>query len=292
MILNTKPYYTLKEFISFLETSLHLYADNGYIKEHNLIPIIMKCSEQLGYRLHNSKACKLIVENYSAPIPEDLWKIENMFGLMEYSVPSNLNALQGINQSWHFGDPKYLYPDLQTKIVKLGMLPATEENCNTPVQVSGFLPHYFKDVEKKAVIPLKLAGSVKNKCTEYSPCTSGKSEYEVDINDQEFRFSFKYGEVFLSYLGSLTDKEGNILIPSHPLLFPFYEWSAKAAIMEDLLFNSEDDVVRKLEYAENKRKGAKYDAMNFLLSPAEKQLEDLNKKMQIEYYNKWFKMFE
>lgn len=292
MVLNTKPYYTLKEFIAFLESSLRLYADNGYIKEHILKPIIMQCSETLGYRLHNSKACKLLVENYSAPIPDDLWKIENMFGLMVYKESSNLNALQGISQSWHFGDPKFLYPDLQTKIIKLGMLPPTEENCHKPIQVSAFTPNYFKDVEKKVIVPLRLSNSVKNKCAVYSPCKGAKSSYEVDINDQEFRFSFKQGEVFLSYLGMLTDEEGEILIPSHPLLFPYYEWSAKAAIMEDLLFNSEDDVVRKLEYAEVKRKGAKYDAMNFILSPQEKQLENLQKTMQIEYYNKWYKMFE
>jgi len=83
-----------------------------------------------------------------------------------------------------------------------------------------------------------------------------------------------------------------MLIPYQSILYEYYKWSTVQYILEDMILNTDADVVNVLKWAESKRVGAKIDAMNYLLSPYENQIEKIRKERHMEFYNKWYKVFD
>lgn len=281
-------YTTLDSIMNSVKEDLHLYDDNNLINEDRLIKIVLKCSEDIGERIHQSKQCRIIVKNYKAPLPFDFWKIENLYGL---SCTQSFNLASGILGARQFTfteEKEGLEAEGLEQIRYMGIIPT---DCSKPMHVSSVDPKFFERTENKRIFPLVLSNNVKNKCLPYSACNNWQGQFEVDLDDKEFTFSFKEGEVFLSYLGALVDEDDNILIPLHPLLTPFYEYALKKKILEDLLLNSDADVERKLAYVKEEFRGAKYDAINFILSPKANQFAKMKKKYEMEFYNKWFKAF-
>ena len=117
------------EFIKFsmffdtISQDLRKYADNNLVTERIVKQSVRRVTEELGYRLFQSKQCKIIVENYKAPTPSDLWKIENLFGLCpekNYDSSRLSNSLSGLigmfKEEFHFGPEEHLAPSLKEKI--------------------------------------------------------------------------------------------------------------------------------------------------------------------------------
>lgn len=285
-------YITLSDFMNSVKEDLHVYDDNNLISEDRVIKTILKCSEKLGERLHQSKQCKLIVKDYSAPIPDDLWKIENMLAsICTTSHPQHFEGIFGVVQKMFTETCDTIIPDENERIIYLGC-PKKDDCCREyNVTTSDRI-----DVQKhftNHLRPLILSSSVDNLCTNYSPCRHWRGEYQADLQNDEFRFSFKEGEVYLSYLGNLVNEEGEILIPFHPMLNEYYELAVKEKILEDIFMNSEDISVQgKLQLVMQKKSGAYYDAYNFIQSPKANQIQKIRKKAQLEYYKKWFKQFD
>lgn len=263
---------------------------DGIMDDDNYIKVIASCNEKLGERVHKSKQCKLIVKNYSAPIPPDLWKIENMLAII--NTHHNINHLEGIFMSprhYHIEENEELIPDKNEQIIYL--CPTKNECCE---QVKHAITNRM-GVEQhfgKAVKPLKFTNKALNNCTDYSPCRQWNGEFGVDLNEDKFSFSFASGEVFLEYLGDLTDEEGELLYPFHPMLNDYYEYAVKEKILEDAFINSDMDVINKLQYVQTKKRGAYYDAFSFMQSAKANQWSIMKKKNQLEYYKKWYKAFD
>ena len=161
-------YITFKQLIADVKDGLRQYDENNMIDDARLIKHVIRCSEFLGERLHQSKQCKLIVNNYRAPIPSDLWKIENMYGLAEGN--NDLSYFQGIfggGMIFHDDDEMSLIPSPSERIQYLGILP---NDCCKPMHVSAYDSNYFQRVENKKIFPLVLSNNVNNMCTPYAPC--------------------------------------------------------------------------------------------------------------------------
>ncbi len=283
-------YITFTQLVAEVKESLRQYDENNMIDDARLLKHAIRCSEFLGERLHQSKQCKISVYNYKAPIPRDLWKIENMYGISE--VNDNLSYFQGIfggGMIFHGENELSLIPSPEERIQYLGILP---NDCCQVMHVSAYDTQYFERVENKKVFPLVLTPSVNNKCTSYSPCGSWNQGYQVDLQEDEFTFSFKNGEVFLSYLGDLVNEEGDLLIPDNEMILPFYEWTLMKAILEDLFMNSEADVINKYNLAQKNLIDAKLVAMDYVNAFKGGQLDHLSKKRKIQFYNDWMKKFE
>jgi hypothetical protein len=104
--------------------------------------------------------------------------------------------------------------------------------------------------------------------------------------------SFREGKIYLCYLADLVNDDGEILIPKDDLLYPYYEWSAKAKILENILMNSEADVVEKYKLAESKKSAAYSDAVNYISTSYSGQYERLIKTRREQIYNSYYKMWK
>lgn len=280
-------YIKLTQLLASVKSDLNLYDDAGMIDEDRVIKVIAECNEKLGQRIYKSRECKIIVKDYKADIPTDLYKIQNIFAT-KTMAKYNTNAFFGARQV-EFTETK---PEDETKIITYGKMGCVD-SCNNCYWVADRREKTTSsEIIYETVFPLSISNSVQNKCLPYSPCTKWKGEYQVDIDEQNFNFSFKEGEIYISYLGNLEDEDGEIQIPFHPKLNSYYEYAVKEKILEDLFLNSEADVVEKIKYINEKKREAYAIAWNFVQTRQVNEWTKVQENIQRDYYSKWYKIFD
>lgn len=281
-------YINLSELVASVKSDLNIFDDSGLIDEDKVIKVVAECNEKLGLRIYKSRECKILVEDYKAVIPSDLYKIENILAT---------NILNSTNVGNHAIQARQLEftsekPCDTSKIITYGKMGCTD-SCNNCYWVADrrIAPEIEEKVIYETLIPLQLSNRVHNKCTEYSPCSNHTRDYKVDIEDEIFKFSFKTGEIYLSYLGNLISSDGQIQIPFHPKLNPYYEYAIKEKILEDLYLNSEADVLQKLQYISLKKREAYATAWDFANTREVNEWNKIQKKLRLEYYATWYNMY-
>lgn len=277
-------YKPIEELLASVRSDLNIFDDAGLIDETRCYKIIAQCNEKLGEKLHKSKECLISIENYRAPIPNDLWKIENVIGVkdVEHSAPPNLIPGRHLDFSNNTPD-KECNHRIQSACLK------EDRECMYVTTT----PSKEVIVHTQKLFPLHLSDKLINRCEPYCPSTNWhNSLYEVDIEGEEFIFSFKTGKVYICYLGDLQDEDGSLLYPFHPLLNSYYEYAIKEKILEDMFLNSDADVVEKLKYIKEERRKAYYDAYNYIQSSSVNDWSNVMKKRKMEFYKKYYKMFE
>lgn len=284
-------YKPISQLMDSVKSDLHIYDDSNLISDTRALKIILKCNEKLGERIHQSRTCKLLVENYTAPVPEDLWKIENIYGIA-IGAPTHdyLTGIWGARQLiFHGEDQTPLPTSPKERIIYLGSYSIGDEQTT---HVSEIDRDYIQRVENKVAFPLILSPNIEKECVKYSPCSNWSGQYQVDLNNGEFKFSFKEGEIILTYLGALLNEEGEILYPFHLLLNDYYEYAIKKKVLEDLFLNSDADVINKLQYIEQKLSESYYDAYSFIQSAKANQWSKMRRKYESDFHKKWYKMFD
>lgn len=279
-------YVKLSQVMASVKSDLSIYDDAGMIDEDRVIKIIAECNEKLGQRIYKSRECKIQVCDFKAPLPTDLYKIENMFAT-EVVNAVNLNPTFGAKQYEFSSKP----PKDKTKIITYGKMGCVD-SCNNCYWVSDRAPAAVQqEIQYEKIVPLSLTDRIHSKLIEYSPCNHYKGEFKVDLNEEEFNFSFENGEVYLCYLGNLISEDGEIEIPFHPKLNPYYEYAIMEKILQDIFLNSDADVINKLKYVSEKKREAYAIAWDYANTRQVNEWSKAQKNIQRDYYNKWVKIF-
>jgi len=279
-------YIKLSQVMNSVKSDLHLYDDAGMIDNDRIIKVIAECNEKLGQRIFKSRECKIQVNNYKAPIPSDLYKIENMFATKAINFNS-MNPSFGARQLEFSPTP----PEDCSKMITYGKMGCVD-SCNNCYFVSDRTPTpTTTTIVYETIIPLSLSNKVSCKCAEYSPCNFYSGEYKVDLDEEEFTFSFESGEVYICYLGALISEDGEIEMPFHPKLNSYYEYAIKEKILEDMFLNSDADVLAKLRHTSEKRREAYAIAWDFANTRQVNEWNEIQKRIKKDYYNKWVRIF-
>ena len=270
-----------------VKSDLNLYDDAGFIDQDRVIKVISSCNEKLGLRIYKSRECKIKVYNYKAELPEDFYKVENIFATQVCSI-SNTTLAFGARQV-EFTNVK---PKDTTKIITYGKMGCVD-SCNNCYWVEDRRPTVKEtEIQYEKIIPLSFSNKLLCKFMEYSPCDAHIGKYKVDLDEEEEElvFSFKEGEIYMSYLGNLISDDGEIEIPFHPKLNPYYEYAVMEKILEVIYLNSEADIIQKLQYIKEERRNAYAIAWDFANTRQVNEWNKIQKNFQREYYNKWYKI--
>lgn len=292
------PTQTLSQLVASASEDLHSFADANLIDEDKLIKVVARCNEVLGVRINRERQIFIPVVNGLATIPLDFYKAEALFGIHSVQrygsgIIDYGNQVQQTNKE----------PCNDDDVVGWGQH-TCETNCNETCY-EGCL----REDEGKYWIERKP--SFGNQCTiinnfspikisnpneflvPYSPSMRyGTQTATIDMEEGVINAPFQTGEIFLCYLANFTDPNtGKLLVPFHPMLNDYYEYSIKTKILENVFMNSEADVWNKLQYAKRERNLSYADAIDFVMSAKGRQWVEWNKKREHAFYNKWFKMF-
>lgn len=279
-------YIKLSQVMASVKSDMNLYDDAGMIDSDRIIKVIAECNEKLGLRIFKSRECKIQVCNFKAELPTDFYKIENIFATQ---------ILNAINTNPNFGAKQLEFsatpPKDTSKMITYGKMGCVD-SCNNCYFVTDRTPTPdLTQIQFERLVPLSLTNRASNNCIEYSPCQAYKGEYQVDLDEEEFVFSFEKGEVYLCYLGSLISDDGEIEIPFHPKLNSYYEYAIKEKILEDMYLNSDADIINKLRYFSDKKREAYAIAWDFANTRQVNEWSNVQKNLQRDYYNKWYRIF-
>lgn len=275
---NTLKYITLDQLLSSVKSDLKNINEQGLIDDNTVIKTVMWCNEKLGIPIHKLKQCSIKIENHRGDIPKSFWKLV-------YTC-----ALSKKKQIYYdYKDPFNNTIDL-TKVEECELKPYVE-GCQTKCPPK-IIKNPGKDIEQ--IIHEWTELDVANHsavCCSISPHWKkrGRETVKFDIDEELVSTSFKDGEIFVMYQTNMEDEDGNILVPFHPLLTNWYEWSVKEKILQDIMFNSDADVVNLLKYATQQRGLFWLDALNFAMEPEAGELQKSYQKRENEYYNKYYK---
>jgi ribosomal protein L36 len=274
----------INKLTAIVRNDLRKLDDAGLIDEGTLIKTVQFCNDKLGIPIREIRQKIVPVHEFQANLPLDFEKL--------YYVC----ALQATNTSIQHSFKNPFDNSFDRDIIY---------EADVSREDFGGTPHYnvtinkTTDVEIKTFnnwIELQVSPSSLPFCHTSCPNVRRKGKYMVTIEDDgKVSTPFRSGELYFMYLGSMKDEEGNILFPFHPLITPWYEWCIKEKVLEDALFNSDlgfQETQALYELAGKKRSLAWLDAFNITMESGFNEFIAREKKKELSYYNKYFKLFQ
>lgn len=269
----------ISQLMAIVRQDLKKMDDEGLIDEGVVVKTIMACNERLGIPIREVKQVCIPVVDNRAKLPLNFEKLYYAMALVATNTMTHLIP----NPFDNTFDRDIIYEaDLDRG--KLGNVDSynvvIKRINNTTVHNHG------------SWISLSMSSASAGMCHPYCPNLSKPGKYQIEIKGDEIITPFRAGELYLMYLGTMQDEEGNVLFPFHPLITPYYEWAVKEKVIMDAIFNSDGDYSQLLKLAQSERVKAWLDAFNITTEKGYGEYVDLQRKKELGWYNQYFKYFQ
>jgi hypothetical protein len=277
---NSIEHRPIDQLIAIVKNDFTRYNNQRLIDDGRIIKTVMYCNEKLGIPIREVKQVAIPVKNYRADLPVDFDKL--------YYVC----ALRATNSGVSYTRDPFSNNFDQDIIYEANLDRASLGNVEN-YQVTIKREANVEVHNYGTWVKLDVSNNSFNKCHIDCPNKSRKGKYTVDIYDDYIETPFKEGMLYLVYLGLMVDDEGNILFPFHPMITPYYEWSIKEKILQDIMFNTDTQGVGDmLKYAQQERVKAWLEAYNFTYERDYGQFLEAQKQKELSWYNHWFRYFQ
>lgn len=282
---NPFTYITFKELMASIKQDLKLFDNASLIDEDNLIKTVRYCNERLGDRTRKTEYKIIDIKNFKGELPKDFYKVVECFLLRSASC-STYPQMPILHTTKVHIDTE---PPACTQPTAGKMFVSISDCCNYVYATESHVPSEDCNKETYHICSrMKLGFKFDN------TCISGyehyeKDGFEIDLVNKELETGIRDGKILFIYLADLDGED--VLIPQHPLLSPYYEYTLKEKILEDLVMNSEADVTNKLQYISSKKPVAWEQANNYLNSSEVDQFYRIRKSLQQKYYDQWYSKF-
>ena len=274
-------YKPISQLLAIVKNDFSSYQLNGVIDDGVLIKTILYCNDKLGLLVREVREKCLVVNDYKAELPLDFEKLYYSCALQA----TNTQALTLKNPFDNNVDQDIIY-EARLDRDSLGNVDAykvvIERETNTTVYTRGNW------------IELGVDSQSDKYCQIDCPNKKRKGKYTITIQEDYIDTPFKSGLLYVMYIGTMKDENGEMLFPFHTLITPYYEWSLKEKIIMNLIFNTEGDrnLGELLKLCQLEKAKAWLDAFNFTSDRTFGQMVALQKKKEYEWYSKYFKFFQ
>lgn len=269
----------ITELMSIVRNDLKKLDEEGLIDEGTLIKTIMYCNERLGIPIREIKQkCLKIVDN-KTKLPIDFEKLYYI-GAIVVSNTIVHNMRDAFDNNF---DRDVIY---EAEIDR-GTFGNVDSYAVTINRISNVSVHNIS-----TITTLDVNTSVKNLCHISCPNLRKKGKYTIDIQDGHIVTPFRSGEIYIMYLANMSDENGKLLFPFHPMITPYYEWMLKEKILMDAVFNSDGNYADLLTLAQRERAKAWLDAFDMTVSKGYGEYVDLQRKKEMSWYSQYFRYFQ
>ena len=273
----------ISELMDIVKTSFRKFNAEGLIDDGELVKQVMWCNDKLGLPIREIKEVAIPVFEFKAKLPVDFEKLYYICGIHT----SNTMVAHGVNPFDNNFDSDVIYEaglDRDSLGCADNYRVVIKKNTTTTI-------HHYNTWTQ-----LDVDSRSDKFCHVACPNRTKKGKYTVTINDDKtLSTPFRAGTLYLIYIGMMKDENGSITFPFHPMITPWYEWTAKYNIVVDAIFNSdinreEAEYFRKL--AEKEKTQAWMDAFNFTLDKGYGEYVKSQRRKELGWYNHWFKYFQ
>ena len=99
------------------------------------------------------------------------------------------------------------------------------------------------------------------------------------------------GKIYICYLGSMEDDDGNLLVLDHPKINEYYEWAIKERIFQNMYLNGEPNIERRLQLVQAELKNARAQALSIVTMPDFYELKNTIETNRRAMYQKYLHPF-
>lgn len=269
----------IHELMSIVRNDFRKLDDEGMIDEGRVIKTIMACNDRLGIPIREIKQKCLQVEEFKAKLPLNFEKLY----FVAATKATNTLVMQGRNPF----DNKFDRDVIYEAELDRGALGNPDSYSVTILRNTETTVHNIN-----TLIGLDVHPTSHSFCHISCPNMRKKGKYTVTIEDDHIITPFRCGELYIMYLGSMEDEEGNVLFPFHPLITPYYEWSIKEKVLMDCIFNADGNYGDLYKLAQAERVKAWLDAYNITTEKGYGEYVDAQRKRELAWYNQYFKFFQ
>ncbi len=269
----------ISELMAIVRQDFRQLDDEGLIDEGTLIKVVMACNDRLGIPLREINEACIQVDEYKACLPKNFEKLYYAAAI----TATNSAMVKMANPFDNKFDQDVIY---KAKLDRESL------GCVENYSVTIVKPHSPVKVYMNAFTTLDVSKSSLIHCHASCPNARKKGQHTISIDTDHIHTEFRCGEIYIMYLGTMEDEDGNILFPFHPLITPYYEWSLKEKILMDAIFNSDGNYGDKLKLAQLEKAKAWLDAFPITMDKGYGQYVDHQKKKELGWYNQWFKYFQ
>jgi len=286
--------YTLKyrSFDSLLEDVKmdlrNLSADTS-IEPAQLIKVARKCNYDLGLRIQKTKETVLEIEKGKARLPED-------FQVMNFALICGKYTIVEV-------------PPQGTNVQEVapGYRPWIESN--TCSDANGTCPETTCMTEcNQSYKLIQMVNTVRREFTTFSPITFRSSQFidvdcpntcaprwqnkdEAYIKDGWVFTNFTDGNVYINYQADMVDDDGNLLVPDHPMINEYYEYSLKKRILENLVLDNVN-VTGQYQLVSAEHRVARNAAFSIVNTPNFSEMMKVWAMNRKAMYSKYYNMFK
>lgn len=269
----------VSELFAIVKNDFRQLDDEGLVDEGTLIKVVMACNDKLGIPIREIKQVCFEVENYKAKLPANFEKLY---------YAAAVTATNGIvHKMVNPFDNKFDRDVLYEAELDRDSLGGTD-HYNVTIKKKGNVQVY----NSGGFIKLDVDPRSKDSCHISCPNLKKQGRYTIEIRDGYIITPFRSGEIYMMYLATMCDDEGNLLYPFHPLITPYYEWALKEKIIMDAVFNSDGDYSGKLKLAQSERLKAWLDAFNITTDKGYGEYVEYQRRKELSWYNQYFKYFQ
>ena len=286
--------YTLKyrSFDSLLEDVKidlrNLSADTS-IDPGQLIKVARRCNYDLGLRIQRTREKVLEICKGKARLPED-------FQVMNFALICGTYVVIEI-------------PPQGTNVQQVvpGYRPWIEEN--TCSDINGTSPETTCMTQCNQDYKLvQMVNTVRREFTTFSPITFRSSQFldvdcpnacsprwqnkdEAYIKDGWVYTNFDDGNIYIQYQADMVDDDGNLIVPDHPMLNEYYEYSLKKRIVENLLMENVN-VATQYQIIATELRTARNAAFSIVNTPNFSEMMKVWTMNRKAMYSKYYNMFK
>ncbi len=279
-------YKTFDELLDEVRGDFEKYDQNGMIDSSKLIKIAQLINKRLGNKLRQDKETILYVEKGKVRLPEDFHMLNIAFLIHDYTVTSRI--LTGAQREYV----------TVTSVVKpdacVDPCPPTCYNpcvrlteCGTEYEILETKQYEKRKYKHFSKLHIKPGKSIMPGCIN----TEIHCEHSAYIKNNFLHTSFDEGKIYMSYLGAMEDDNGNLLVLDHELVNPYYEYTLKRRILENLYIEGED-VSQKITLIESRYKEAKVEAETLMNTPDAAEMDLFHKLNRKAMYQKYYYIFK
>ena len=269
----------MSELMAIVKQDLESFDAQSLIDEGKLIKTVQYCNEKLGILVREIRQIALPVNNFEAELPLDFEKLYYVCALQA----TNTMVVHGRDPFDNSFDRDVIY-EAQIDRDSFGGTTNYQVIINRQTHSTHHQFGTWTELGIKASDPF---------CHIDCPNKRKVGKYSVQIKDGKILTPFRCGTLYIMYVGTMRDLDGNITFPFHPMITPWYEWTIKEKIFSNAILNSDmPDLADKFKYIQQERAKAWLEAFDFTTSKEYGYYTNLQRKKELHWYNQYFRFLK
>lgn len=285
----TLKYRTFDSLLEDVKVDLRNLSADTSIEPAQLIKIARKCNYDLGLRIQRTRETVLEICKGKAKLPED-------FQVMNFAlICGNYTVVE--------------VPPQGTNVQEIvpGYRPWIEEN--TCYDYNGTSPETTCMTQCGQDYKLiQMVNSVRREFTTFAPISFRSSQFidvecpnacsprwqnkdEAYIKDGWVYTNFEDGNIYINYQADMVDTDGNLIVPDHPMINEYYEYSLKKRILENLVMDNVN-VATQYQLVTSELRAARNYALTIVNTPNFSEMMKMWAANRKSMYSKYYNMFK